>query len=181
MVWLRATRSQHAGATRITHLAAVCLGLTQSTTEAYQIQLRPSSDPRFVLRAEGVETLECVRSRSERGSTKALQPDVIVGWSDWSKVQPFVANGWALSGQTPPGAAAPATKWHLRMNQKGGPPTYLNVELDPTRQRSTITHEAAGRMGRQYGTSYMLSARAEDGEVRSLMAGGAITIIRADR
>jgi len=58
---------------------------------------------------------------------------------------------------------------------------YLNVELDPTRQRSTITHEAAARMGRQYGASYMLSARAEDGEVRSLMAGGAVIIIRADR
>ncbi len=72
MVWLRATRSQHAGATRITHLAAVRLGLIQSVTEAYQIQLRLSSEPRFVLRAEGVETLECVRSRSERGSAKAL-------------------------------------------------------------------------------------------------------------
>jgi hypothetical protein len=173
MVWLKATRSQHAGVTRITHLAAVRLGLTQSATEAYQIQLRLSSDPRFILRAEGVETLECVRSRNERGSAKALQPDVIVGWSDWSKVQPFVANGWAVSGQTPPGAAAPATKWHLRMNQKGGPPMYLNVELDPTRQRSTITHEAAARIGRPDGVSYMISARAEDVEVRSLMAGGA--------
>ncbi len=29
------------------------------------------------------------------------------------------------------GATAPATKWHLRMNRKGGPPMYLNVELDP--------------------------------------------------
>jgi hypothetical protein len=119
--------------------------------------------------------------RHDRGSAKALQPDVIIGWPDWSKVQPFVANGWAVSGQTPPGATAPATKWHLRMNQKGGPPMYLNVELDSMRQRSTITQEAAARMGRQYGASYMLSARAEDGEVRSLVAGGAITIIRADR
>ncbi len=134
MVWLRATRSQHAGATRITHLAAVRLGLTQSVTEAYQIQLRMSEEPRFILRAEGVETLECVRSRSERGSAKALQPDVIIGWPDWSKVQPFMTSGWAVSGQTPPGAAVPATKWHLRMNQKGGSPMYLNVELDPTRQ-----------------------------------------------
>ena len=110
MVWLRATRSQHAGATRITHLAAVRLGLTQSATEVYQIQLRLSDEPRFILRAEGVETLECVRSRHERGSAKALQPDVIVGWPDWSKVQPFVTSGWAVSGQTPPGATAPATK-----------------------------------------------------------------------
>ncbi len=60
MVWLRATRSQHAGATRITHLAAVRLGLTQSATEAYQVQLRLSNKPPFILRAEGVETLECV-------------------------------------------------------------------------------------------------------------------------
>ncbi|MFN9907619.1 MAG: hypothetical protein ACK56F_16095, partial [bacterium] len=118
MVWLKATRSQHAGVTRITHLAAMRLGLAQSATEAYQIQLRLCSDPRFVLRAEGVETLECVRSRSEQGSAKALQPDVIIGWQDWSKVQPFVASGRAVSGQTPPGATAPATKWHLRMNQK---------------------------------------------------------------
>jgi hypothetical protein len=52
MVWLRATRSQHAGATRISHQAAIRLGFTQSVTEAYQIQLRLSSEPRFVLRAE---------------------------------------------------------------------------------------------------------------------------------
>ncbi len=82
MVWLRATRSQHANATRITHQAAVRLGFAQSVTEAYQIQLRLSSEPRFVLHAEGVETLECVRSRNERGSARALQPDVIIGWPD---------------------------------------------------------------------------------------------------
>ena len=134
MVWLRATRSQHASATRITHQAAMRLGFAQSVTEAYRIQLRLSSEPRFVLRAEGVETLECIRSRSERRSARALQPDVIFGWLDWNKVQPFVMSGWVVSGQTPPGATAPATKWHLRMNQKGGPPMYLNVELDPTRQ-----------------------------------------------
>ena len=80
MVWLRATRSQHASATRITHQAAMRLGFAQSVTEAYWIQLRLSSEPRFVLRAEGVETLECIRSRSERGSARALQPDVIIGW-----------------------------------------------------------------------------------------------------
>jgi hypothetical protein len=181
MVWLRATRSQHASATRITHQAALRLGLAQSVIEAYQVQLRLSSEPRFVLRAEGVETLECVRSRSERGSARALQPDVIIGWPDWSKVQPFVTSGWAVSGQTPPGATAPATKWHLRMNQKGGPPMYLNVELDPMRQRSTIIHEAAARIGRQYEASYMLFARAEDGEVRNLMATGADAMVRADR
>jgi hypothetical protein len=122
LVWLRATRSQHVSATRITHQAAVRLGLTQSVTEAYQVRLRLSSESRFVLRAEWVETLECIRSRSERRSARALQPDVIIGWPDWSKVQPFVMSGWAVSGKTPPGATAPATKWHLRMNRKGGPP-----------------------------------------------------------
>jgi hypothetical protein len=125
--------------------------------------------------------LECVRSRSERGSARALQPDVIVGWPDWNKVQPFVMSGWAASGQTPLGATAPATRWHLRMNQKGCPPMYLNVELDPMRQRSTILHEAAVRIGRRYETSYMLFARAEDGEVRNLVAIGADAMVRADK
>jgi hypothetical protein len=156
LVWLRATRSQHVSATRITHRAAVRLGLTQSVTEAYQVQLRLSSESRFVLHAEGVETLECIRSRSERRSARALQLDVIIGWPDWSKVQPFVMSGWAVSGQTPPGATAPATKWHLRMNRKGGPPMYLNVELDPMRKRSAITHEAAVRIGMRYEPFYML-------------------------
>ncbi len=181
LVWLRATRSQHVSVTRITHQAAVRLGLSQSVTEAYQVQLRLSGEPQFVLRAEGVETLECIRSRSERRSARALQPDVIIGWPDWSKVQPFVMSGWAVSGQTPPGATAPATKWHLRMNRKGGPPLYLNVELDPMRQRSTITHEAALRIGMRYEPFYMLFARAEDGEVRNLVAVGADAMVRADR
>jgi hypothetical protein len=44
LVWLRATRSQHVSVTRITHQAAVRLGLTQSVTEAYQVQLRLSSE-----------------------------------------------------------------------------------------------------------------------------------------
>jgi hypothetical protein len=104
LVWLRATRSQHVSGTRITHQAAVRLGFAQSVTEAYRVQLRWSSEPRFLLRAEGVETLECIRSRSERRCARALQPDVIVGWLDWNKVQPFVMSGWAVSGQTPPGS-----------------------------------------------------------------------------
>jgi hypothetical protein len=45
LVWLRATRSQHVSAMRITHQAAVRLGLAQSVTEAYQVQLRLSSEP----------------------------------------------------------------------------------------------------------------------------------------
>ncbi len=53
LVWLRATRSQHVSVTRITHQAAIRLGLAQSVTEAYQVRLRLSSEPRFVLRAEG--------------------------------------------------------------------------------------------------------------------------------
>jgi hypothetical protein len=82
LVWLRATRSQHVSVTRITHQAAIRLGLAQSVTEAYQVRLRLSGEPRFVLRAEGVETLECVRSRSERRGARVLQPDVIIGWPD---------------------------------------------------------------------------------------------------
>jgi hypothetical protein len=66
LVWLRATRSQHVGVTRIAHQAAIRLGLTQSVTEAYQVRRRLSGEPRFELRAEGLETLECVRSKSER-------------------------------------------------------------------------------------------------------------------
>ncbi len=170
LVWLRATRSQHVSVTRITHQAAVRLGFTQSVTEAYQVQLRLSSEPRFTLRAEGVETLECIRSRSERRSARALQPDVIIGWSDWNKVQPFVMSGWAVSGQAFLKATAPATRWHLRMNRKDGPPMYRNVELDPMRKRSIITHEAAVRIGMRYEPFYMLFARAEDGEVINLVA-----------
>jgi hypothetical protein len=167
--------------TRITHQAAIRLGFAQSVTEAYQVRLRLSGEPRFILRAEGVETLECTRSRSKRRGARALQPDVIIGWSDWNKVQPFVMSGWATPGQALPGATAPATRWHLRMNRKGGPPIYLNVELYPMRKRSTITHEAAVRTGMPYEPFYMLFARAKDGEVRNLVAVGADAVVRADR
>ncbi len=107
--------------TRITHQAAIRLGLAQSVTEAYQVRLRLSSEPRFILRAEGVETLECIRSRGERRGARALQPDVIIGWPDWGKVQPFAMSGRAVPGQAFLGATAPATRWHLRMNRRGGP------------------------------------------------------------
>jgi hypothetical protein len=181
LVWLRATRSLHMGVTRITHQAAIRLGLPQSVTEAYQVWLKLSGEPQFVLRAEGVETLECVRSRNERNNTGVLQPDVIIGWSDWNKVQPFAMSGWAIPGQTLPGATAPATRWHLRMKRRGSPPVYLKVELDPMRKRSTITHEATVRIGEPYEPFYMLFARAEDGEVGSLVAVVADAIVRADR
>jgi hypothetical protein len=92
LVWLRATRSQHVGMTRITHQAAIRLGLPQSVTEAYQVRLKLSGQPRFLLRAEGVKMLECVRPRNEQNDTRVLQPDVIIGWSDWNKVQPFAMN-----------------------------------------------------------------------------------------
>jgi hypothetical protein len=92
------------GMMRITHQAAIWLGLAQSVTEAYQVRLRLSGEPRFVLCAEGVETLECVRSRSEQRGARVLQPDVIIGWPDWNKVQPFVMSGWAIPGQTLPRA-----------------------------------------------------------------------------
>jgi hypothetical protein len=86
------------GVTRITHQAAMRLGLPQSVTEAYWERLRLSDEPQFVLRAEGVETLECVRLRNERNDSRTLQPDVIVGWADWDKVQPFVTSGWMIPG-----------------------------------------------------------------------------------
>ena len=79
LVWLRAIRSQHVGVTRITHQAAMRLGLPQSVTEAYQVRLKFSGEPRFVLRAEGVETLECVRPKNERNDSRVLQPDVFIG------------------------------------------------------------------------------------------------------
>ncbi len=62
-------------------------------------------------------------------------------------MQPFTIGGWAILGQAFLEATAPPTRWHLRMNQKGGPPMYLNMELDPMRKRSTITREAAVRIG----------------------------------
>jgi hypothetical protein len=131
-----------------------------------------------MLRAEGLETLECIRSRNERNGTRALQPNVIIGWSDWNKVQPFAMSGWTIPGQTLPGATAPATKWHLRLNRRDNPPVYLNVQLDPMRKRSTITHEAAVRTGEPF---YMLFARTEAGEVGSLVAVVADAIVRAHR
>ncbi len=106
---------------------------------------------------------------------------MIIGWLDWNKVQPFAMNGWAIPGQTLPGAIAPATKWHLRMNRRGSSPVYLNVELDPMRKRSTITHEAAVRTGEPYEPFYMLFERAEDGEVGNLVVVGADAIVRAAR
>ncbi len=86
LVWLRATKNRHMWATRITHQAAMRLGLLQNVTEVYQVQLRLSDQLRFILRAEGVKTLECVRPRDERDSSRALQPDVIISWVDWDKV-----------------------------------------------------------------------------------------------
>ncbi len=37
--------------------------------------------------------LECVRPRDERESSRALQPDVIIGWMDWDKVELFIFSG----------------------------------------------------------------------------------------
>ncbi len=112
-----------------------------------------------VLRAEGFETLKCVRPRNERNDSRILQPDVIIGWAGWDKVQLFAMSGWAIPGQALPGATAPATKWHLRVNLRGIPPVYLNVQLDPMRKRTTITHEAAVREGETFHSFYMLFAR----------------------
>jgi hypothetical protein len=79
LVWLRATKNRHVWVTRITHQAAMRLGLPQNITEAYRVRLRLSDWPQFILQAEGVETLECVRPRDERDCWRALQPDVIIG------------------------------------------------------------------------------------------------------
>ncbi len=112
------------------------MGLPQSVTEVYQVRLKLSGEPQFVLRAEGVETLECVRSRNERDNARVLQPDVIIGWSDWNKVQPFAMSGRAIPGQTLPGATAPATRWHLKVNRRCNPPVYLNEEAVHHHSRS---------------------------------------------
>jgi hypothetical protein len=178
LIWLRATRSQHVGVTRITHQATIRLGLPQNVIEAYQVRLKLSGEPRFVLRAEGVETLECVRPRNKRNNSRVLQPDVIIGWADWNKVQPFALSGWAIPGQAIPGATAPATKWHLRMNLRGGSPVYLNVRLDPMGKRSAVTHEAAVRAGETFHSFYMLFVRTEAGEVGSLVVAGADAVVR---
>jgi hypothetical protein len=136
--------------TRIKHQASMWLGLPQNVTEAYQVRLRLSDHPRYILQAEGVETLECVRPRDEQESSSALQPDMIIGCMDWEKVQPFIFSGWTVPGKVPVEAAAPATKWHLRVNLRGSKPVYLNVQLDSQRKRTTITHEAAVRMGQTF-------------------------------
>jgi hypothetical protein len=145
------------------------------------VRLRLSDELQSMLRAEGVKTLECVRPRNERDNSRTLQPDVIVGWADWNKVQPFVMSGWMIPGQVPPGATTPATKWHLWMNLRGSPPVHLNVQLDPIRKRTTITHEAAVRVGETFHSFYMLFVRTEAGEVGSLVAAGPDAIVRADR
>ena len=70
------------------------MGLPQSVIEAYQVRLKLSGEPRFVLHAEGVETLEYVRPRNEQKDARVLHPDVIIGWADWNKVQPFAMSRW---------------------------------------------------------------------------------------
>jgi hypothetical protein len=67
------------------------------------------------------------------------------------------------------------------MNLRGNPPVYLNVQLDPMMKLSTITHEAAVRIGESFDSFYMLFARTEAGEVGSLVVTGADAIVRADR
>jgi hypothetical protein len=37
--------------------------------------------------------LECVRQRDEWENSRALQPDVIIGWMDLEKVQLFIHTG----------------------------------------------------------------------------------------
>jgi hypothetical protein len=106
---------------------------------------------------------------------------VIIGWVDWDKVEPFMHSSWMIPGQVSLGVTAPATKWHLRVNLKGSPPKYLNVQLDPMRRRTTITYEASVRVGQTFHSFYLLFMRTEAGEVKSLAADGADTIVRADK
>jgi hypothetical protein len=89
-------------------------------------------------------------------------------------------SGWTIPG-VPVGAAAPASKWHLRVNLRGSPPVYLNVQFDMQRRRTTITHKAAVRVGQTFHSFYMIFARVESGVVGSLAADGANAIVRADR
>jgi hypothetical protein len=58
---------------------------------------------------------------------------------------------------------------------------YLNAQLDPMRRRTTITHEAAVRVGQTFHSFYLLFVRTEAGEVGSLAADGADAIVRADK
>jgi hypothetical protein len=120
------------------------------------VRLRLSDQLQFILRAEGVKTLECMRPRDERDCSRALQPDVMIGWVDSDKVEPFIHSGWMIPGQVPLGATAPAAKWHLRVNLRGSPPVYLNVQLDPMRRRTTITREAARVRVSESGTDFPL-------------------------
>ncbi len=62
------------------------------------MRLRLSDHPQYILWAEGVKTLECVRPKNEQESLRILQPDVIIGWMDWDKVEPFVFSGWTILG-----------------------------------------------------------------------------------
>jgi hypothetical protein len=139
------------------------LGLPQNVMEEYQVRLRLSDQPRFILRAEGFKTLECVRPRDERDSSRALQRDMIIGWVDWDKLESFIHSGWSAPGQVPLGATTPVTKWHLRVNLRGSPPVYLNVQLDPMRRQTTITHEAVVRVGQTFYSFYLLFMRTEAG------------------
>jgi hypothetical protein len=136
--------------------------------------------PEDTLWAEGVEALECARPEAKRGGSKSFQPDVIVGWKDWERMRGFLSSGWAIPMEPAIGASAPATKWHLRVNLRGGPPVYLNLQLDPRRQRSAITHEAAARARQTYHAFYQMFVRADSGEMRSHVADGADAIVCRD-
>jgi hypothetical protein len=86
-------------------------------------------------------------------------------------------SGWTIPG-VPVGAAAPASKWHLRVNLLGSLLVYLNVQLDPQRRQTTIMHEAVVRVWQTFHSFYVIFVRAELGEVGSLVADA---IVRADR
>ncbi len=92
-------------------------------------------------------------------------------------MRPFLFSGWTIPGRVPLGAAAPAFKCHLRVNLRGSPSVYLNVQLDPQRRWTTITHEAAVRVGQTFHSFYIIFLRADSGEVGSLIADGTDAIV----
>ncbi len=85
---------------------------------------------------------------------------MLLGWKDWERMRVFLFIGWTILG-VPVGASAPASKWHLRVNLGGSLPVYLNVQLDPQRRRTKITHEAAVRSGQTFHSFHMIFVRAD--------------------
>ncbi len=72
------------------------------------------------------------------------------------------------------GAATPDSKWHLRVILRGSPPVYLNVQLDPQRRLTTITHEAVVRLVQTFHSFYMIFTLLQDRMLNSTPQHGCI-------